>query len=234
MSKSRGNVVNPDDYVQKMGADTVRCFLMFVGPWDRGGPWDPQGISGPEGFLRRVWALATEPRHVGKPDPAADRALQRLTHQTIRGITDDFEKFRFNTMLSKLMILSNRLSDLRDQVSEGVWKQSVTSLLLMLAPAAPHLTEELWTEHLGNGYSIHQQPWPVWDEALAAEDELTLPVTVNGKPRGELKIPAAMRDDRAGVEQLALELPRVEALINGATVRKVIYVPGRVVNLVLS
>jgi leucyl-tRNA synthetase len=234
MSKSRGNVVNPDDYVQKMGADTVRCFLMFVGPWDRGGPWDPQGISGPEGFLKRVWALATEPRHVGKPDPAADRALQRLTHQTIRGITDDFEKFRFNTMLSKLMILSNRLSDLRDQVSEGVWKQSVTSLLLMLAPAAPHLTEELWTEYLGNGYSIHQRPWPVWDEALAAEDELTLPVTVNGKPRGELKIPAAMRDDRAGVEQLALELPRVKALINGATVRKVIYVPGRVVNLVLS
>jgi leucyl-tRNA synthetase len=234
MSKSRGNVVNPDDYVRDRGTDTVRCFLMFIGPWDRGGPWSPEGIGGPEGFLSRVWSLATEDRRVGRPDPAADRELSRLTHQTIRAVTEDFEKFRFNTMLSKLMTFSNRMRELRDQVSLATWNAALRSLLLMLAPAAPHITEELWVERLQQPYSIHQQPWPTWDEALAAEEELTVPVTVNGKPRGELKIPVAMREDRAGVEALALDLPRVKAMLNGATVRKVIYVPGRVLNLVVG
>ncbi len=106
--------------------------------------------------------------------------------------------------------------------------------LLLLAPAAPHLTEELWVEQLGKPYSIHRQRWPSWDEALAAEEEITVPVTVNGKPRGELRIPVALRDDRGQVEALALDLPRVKAMLNGAQVRKVIYVPGRVVNLVVS
>jgi leucyl-tRNA synthetase len=234
MSKSRGNVVNPDDYVEKMGADTVRCFLMFIGPWDQGGPWSPEGISGVERFLNRVWALATEPRKVGKTDEAADRDLLRLIHQTVRDVGEDYEKFRFNTMLSKLMTFSNRMFELRDRTSSGIWSQAVETLLLLLAPAAPHLTEELWVERLGKPYSIHRQPWPAWDEALAAEQEITVPVTVNGKPRGELRIPVALRDDRARVEALALDLPRVKSMLNGAQVRKVIYVPGRVVNLVLS
>jgi leucyl-tRNA synthetase len=234
MSKSRGNVVNPDDYVRKMGSDTVRCYLMFIGPWDSGGPWNPEGITGVERFLHRVWALAGEPRRMARPDEDADRDLLRLIHQTIRGATEDYEKFRFNTMLSKLMTVSNRLAELRDRVSEALWNQAIESLLLLLAPAAPHIAEELWTAQLGQPYSIHQHPWPTWDERLTAEEELRLPVTVNGKPRGELRIPVAMRDDRAGVEALALDLPRVKAMLNGATVRKVVYVPGRVVNLVVS
>ena len=234
MSKTRGNVVNPDDYVEKMGADTVRCFLMFIGPWDSGGPWSAEGISGPQGFLERVWRLTTEPRHVGKPDEAADRDLLRLIHQTVGGVTEEYEKFRFNTMLSKLMTYSNELQRLRDRVSEAIWSQAVETLLLLLAPAAPHIAEELWVERLGKPYSIHQQPFPNWDERLAAEEELTLPVTVNGKPRGELRIPVALKEDRAAVEALALDLPRVKAMLNGAAVRRVIYVPGRVVNLVVS
>jgi leucyl-tRNA synthetase len=234
MSKTRGNVVNPDDYVEKLGADTVRCFLMFIGPWDSGGPWSAEGIGGPQGLLSDVWRLATEPRHVGKLDEAADRDLLRLIHQTIRGVTEDYEKFRFNTMLSKLMTFRNELQRRRDRVSDAIWRQAIESLLLLLAPAAPHIAEDLWVEHLGNPYSIHQQPFPTWDDRLAAEDELTLPVTVNGKPRGELRIPAAMRDDRQGVEALALDLPRVKAMLNGKAVRKVVYVPGRVVNLVVS
>jgi leucyl-tRNA synthetase len=234
MSKSRGNVVNPDDWVQKLGADTVRCYLMFIGPWDSGGPWSAEGISGPEKFLHRFWSLATEPRRVGKPDAAADRELLRGLHQTIRGVGDDYEKFRFNTMLSKLMTFSNRLTELRNRVSQRVWDEAIDSTLLMLAPAAPHLAEELWTEHRGRPYSIHQQTWPSWDQQLAAEEELTLAVTVNGKPRGELTIPVGLRDDRAEVEALALALPRVKALLNGGVVRKVIYVPGRLVNLVVS
>ena len=234
MSKSRGNVVNPDDYVRKMGSDTVRCYLMFIGPWDSGGPWNPEGITGVERFLHRVWGLASEPRRVARPDEDADRDLLRLIHRTIRGATEDYEKFRFNTMLSKLMTFSNRLAELRDQVSEALWNQAIESLLLLLAPAAPHIAEELWTVQLGQPYSIHRQPWPTWDERLTAEEELTLPVTVNGKPRGELRIPAAMRDDRQGVEALALDLPRVKAMLDGKAVRKVVYVPGRVVNLVVS
>jgi leucyl-tRNA synthetase len=233
MSKSKGNVVNPDDYVRDKGADTVRCFLMFIGPWDSGGPWNPEGIGGIDRFLRRVWMLATEP-HQASPSEAADRDILRLTHQTILGVTEDYEKFRFNTMLSKLMTFSNSLEELRGQVSEAIWSQAVENLLLLLAPAAPHIAEELWTDRLGKPYSIHQQPWPVGDQRLAAEEELTLPVTVNGKPRGELRIPVGMRDDQAAVQELALELPRVKAMLDGATVRKVIYVPGRVVNLVVS
>jgi leucyl-tRNA synthetase len=234
MSKTRGNVVNPDDYVQKLGADTVRCFLMFIGPWERGGPWNPEGISGVERFLNRVWALATEPRKVGQVDEAADRDLLRRIHQTIRDVTDRYETFDFNTMLSKLMEFSNELFRLRDRVSEALWSQAIESLLLLLAPAAPHIAEELWVEHLGKPYSIHQQPFPNWDERLTVEEEIVVPVTVNGKPRGELRIPLALKDDRSAVEALALDLPRVKAMLNGAVVRKVVYVPGRVVNLVVG
>jgi leucyl-tRNA synthetase len=234
MSKTRGNVVNPDDYVQSVGADTVRCFLMFIGPWDRGGPWSPEGISGPEGFIGRVWSLVAEPRQTGQSSDEADREIRRLLHQTIRGATEDYEKFRFNTMLSKLMSFQRELTRLKPRLSEPVWQESIEALLLMLAPAAPHVAEELWVEQLGKPYSIHQQAFPTFDPALAIEEELTLPVTVNGKPRGELTIPLGMKEDRVGVERLALELPRVQALLNGASVRKVIYVPGRVVNLVVS
>ena len=233
MSKSRGNVVNPDDYVKAVGADTVRCYLMFIGPWDSGGPWNPRAISGPQGFLHRVWSLAVDPRRVARMDLEAERELRRLTNQTIRDATDDIERFRFNTLLSKLMSFSNGMQGLRDRVSSTVWDEALQSLLLLLAPLAPHVAEELWTAQLGKPYSIHQQSWPSYDEAAAAEEQITIPVTVNGKPRGELKIPASMKDDRGAVEAMALDLPRVKAMLNGAGVRKVIFVPGRVVNIVV-
>ncbi|HYU18179.1 MAG TPA: leucine--tRNA ligase, partial [Chloroflexota bacterium] len=194
MSKSRGNVVNPDEYVQKMGADTVRCYLMFIGPWDAGGPWNTQGISGVHKFLNRVWTLATDltPK---PPLPSlgegaggegqasaggtmafneADARLRRALHQTIRDVTDDMDKFRFNTMLAKLMSLSNLMQDLQVSVSGEAWSEAVRALLLMLAPSAPHIAEELWTVELGLPYSIHAQAWPKWDPGLAAEDELTV------------------------------------------------------------
>jgi leucyl-tRNA synthetase len=234
MSKSKGNVVNPDDYVTTIGADAVRCYLMFIGPWDQGGPWNVQNINGVTKFLGRVWTLATEPRQVQRADAGADAKLRRAVHQTIRDVTDDQEKFRFNTMLAKLMTLVNSMYELRGAVSEQVWDEAVDSLLLMLAPSAPHLTEELWTTVRGRPYSIHRQSWPTWDEALAAEDELKIAVTVNGKPRGELLVSAAMQDDEATVTKLALELPRVASLVQGGTVRRVIYRPGKVLNLVVS
>jgi leucyl-tRNA synthetase len=230
MSKSRGNVVNPDDYVGTIGADAVRCYLMFIGPWDGGGPWNPQGISGISKFLNRVWSMATDER-MGH---GSDTRLRRATHQTLRGVTEDMERFRFNTMLAKLMTFTNTMQEIGAQASPEAWGEATRTLLLMLAPSAPHIAEELWTDHRGHGYSIHSQSWPAWDEALAAEDELTIPITINGKARGTVTIPAAMRDDRAGVEKLALDLPRVKSLIDGQTVRKAIYVPGRILNLVVG
>ncbi len=137
-------------------------------------------------------------------------------------------------MIAKLMTLRNAMLELRGSVSADAWSEAVRGLLLLLAPSAPHIAEELWTKHLGLSYSIHQQPWPAWDERLAAEDELTIPVSVNGKPRATLTIPADKRDDRAWVEARALELPRIKALVDGQAVRRVIYVPGRMLNLVVS
>jgi leucyl-tRNA synthetase len=234
MSKSKGNVVNPDDYVTTLGADTVRCYLMFIGPWDQGGPWNPQGIVGVSKFLNRVWALVNEPRQVQRVGADADAKLRRAVHQTIRDVTEDQEKFRFNTMLAKLMTLVNCLYEVRPFVSDEAWGDATRSLLLLLAPSAPHIAEELWTNVLGLPYSIHRQPWPTWDEALAAEDEVTIAVTVNGKPRGELVVAADQQDDEQRVTTLALTLPRVDAVVKGLTVRRVIYRPGKVLNLVVS
>ncbi|MCC7369010.1 MAG: leucine--tRNA ligase [Chloroflexi bacterium] len=232
MSKSKGNVVNPDDYVGTIGADAVRCYLMFIGPWDQGGPWNPSGIGGVTRFLNRVWALATEPRE-SKGD-SADTRLRRAVHQAIRDVTDDQEHFRFNTMLAKLMTLVNTMYEVRGQTSAGAWGEAVRALLLLLAPSAPHLTEELWTNELGLAYSIHQQPWPTFDPALATEDELKVAVTVNGKPRGELLVPADRQDDEAYVTEQALALPRVQSVIGEGTVRRVIYRAGKVLNLVVG
>jgi len=241
MSKSRGNVVNPDDYVATMGADTVRCYLMFIGPWDAGGAWNPQGINGVHRFLNDVWGLVTGEGRTLTPALSqrergqdADARLRRALHQTLRGVTDDLDRFRFNTMIAKLMTFRNVMQEVRGSVSAEAWSEATRGLLLMLAPSAPHIAEELWTHHLGQPYSVHQQDWPTWDERLAAEDELTIPVTVNGKPRDTLKIPASKRDDQEWVKAQALELPRIKTLVDGQAVRRVVYVPGRVLNLVVS
>jgi len=183
-------------------------------------------------FLNRVWALASEPRQAGSAD--GDTRLRRAVHQTIRDVTDDQENFRFNTMLAKLMTLVNTMFELRNQTSADAWDEAVRTLLLLLAPSAPHLTEELWTNTLGLPYSIHRQSWPTFDPALAAEDELKIAVTVNGKPRGELLVSAARQDDEAYVTEQALALPRVQSVIGDGTVRRVIYRAGKVLNLVVG
>ncbi|MFN0074572.1 MAG: leucine--tRNA ligase [Chloroflexota bacterium] len=239
MSKSRGNVINPDEYVQTKGADTVRGYLMFIGPWEAGGPWNPQGIGGVEKFLGRVWNLASDPAtpKSGASDrspehPVQDAVLLRALHQTIRDVTDDFEKFRYNTMLSKLMTLTNTMSKLRDHVSADAWNQTVDGLLLMLAPSAPHLSEELWSLR-GGPYSIHQQTFPAWDPELAREDSVTLPVQVNGKVRDTIEVPAEIARDEEQVKALVLELPKIKSQIDGHSVQKFIFVPGRLVGLVV-
>jgi leucyl-tRNA synthetase len=238
MSKSRGNVVNPDDLVAQYGADTVRLFLLFVGPWDQGGPWSPTGIEGVWRFLGRVWTLAQAPTAAPgaaasvQSDPDRARDLQRVVHQTIAAVTEDYAALHFNTAISKLMELSNAIGDeVEAGAGDDVVADAIDTLLLLLAPAAPHITEELW-ERRGRPYSIHQQAWPVADPALAAEDRIELPVQVDGKLRDRLLV--APDTSEAEIERLALASPRVQAHLDGQPPARVVHIPGRMVNIVTS
>jgi leucyl-tRNA synthetase len=227
-------VVNPDKYVSELGADTVRAYLMFIGPWEQGGDWDDSGIYGMSRWLGRIWNLALEPYEGvacgGKDGPDAGDLL-RVTHQTIHRVSEDMDRLRFNTMLSALMEFSNYLGKIKEAGSVPVedYREAVRTLLRMLAPTAPHFTEEVWSR-LGYEYSIHNQSWPQWDEKLARDEEIPLVVQVNGKVRDKLIVPANITEDEA--RALALESSKVRAHITGKTLAQVIYVPGKLVNLV--
>ncbi len=234
MSKSRGNVVNPDDYVAQYGADTVRAFLMFIGPWEEGGPWNPRAIEGVRRFLNRVWSLVVDPPEAaatGSPDPQAVTALRRATHRTIAKVTEDYEHFKFNTMIAALMAFSNTLAQVKTTPVYGTaaWDEAITTLLLLLAPATPHITEELWAR-LGKPYSIHTQSWPQADPELLQVEMVELPVQVNGKVRDRITVAADA--DESTIQEAALTNPQVQKWLNGRTVRRVIIVPRRLVNIV--
>ena len=241
MSKSRGNVINPDEVVGRLGADAVRCFLMFIGPWDQGGPWSDVGINGTARWLNRVWDIAVrdpadldDRRRDDRPvDDGAVRDTNRLLHQTVRKCHNDLDRFKFNTAIASLMELTNHLNRVWADASidAETWRECTEKLLLLLAPMAPHMTEELW-EMNGHPYSIHQQSFPSWDDALAAEDVITLVVQVNGKVRDKLEVPADIEESEA--RRLALASPRVQAYVEGKTVAKTVYVPGRLVNVVVN
>ena len=237
MSKSRGNVVDPDNLVAQYGADAFRSYLMFIGPWDEGGPWNSQGIEGIVRFLNRVWSVALdEPRVTEKEeyDPqAAERALLRIMHQTIRKVTADMEAFKFNTMLASLMEFNNYLIKAKNTpvVYTPVWTDALHALILMLAPSTPHLAEELW-HRLGHNESVHVQAWPQWDEATAADEVITVVVQVNGKVRDKFEAPADIREQTA--IQQALSSPRLAKFLDGKDVVKAIYVAGKLVNIVVK
>jgi leucyl-tRNA synthetase len=232
MSKSRGNVIAPDEYVAELGADAVRGYLMFIGPWELGGEWNDRGIVGVSRWLNRVWSLVTTDYASHVVDPEAEKEFLHLTHKTIKEVTADLEKFRFNTMLSSLMEFSNYLSKVKETgvVSSSLWGEAISYFLLLLAPTAPHLAEELWTmtEH---PYSIHNQPWPKYDEELVKEEEITLVIQVNGKLRDKVLVPVSISEVEA--KELALGRERVKAYIDGKKLTRVIYVPKRVVNIVV-
>ncbi|MBI1886601.1 MAG: leucine--tRNA ligase [Chloroflexi bacterium] len=232
MSKSRGNVVAPDEQVSRYGTDTFRCYLMFLGPWDEGGPYAFEGITGIWRWLNRVWNLALSEPPAGAADPVAVREMRRVTHKTVRRVTEDLERFRFNTMLAALMEMTNHLTKARESgpVDAAAWDESIDSLLRMTAPAAPHIAEELWTR-TGRPYSVHQQSWPTWDADLTQEEEITLVVQVNGKVRDRLQVPADIEEALA--REMALASPRVQAHIGGRDVLRVVYVPGKLVNVVV-
>jgi leucyl-tRNA synthetase len=250
MSKSRGNVQDPDELVQQYGADTVRLFLMFMGPWDQGGPWSPTGIGGVHRFLNRVWALALDPHYREPGDPEAgtlpdgqDEAAARLAirsaaHRTLRDVTGDYEVFHFNTMVAKLMELSNALYRYRGSAVAGgpEWDEAIRLLLLMLAPAAPHVTEELWSRRqaaAGEEWSsIHTARWPEVDQSAVVESTREIPIQVNGKVRDRVVVPADA--DAAAVEAAVLASPRIQQLLGGRAPDRVIQAGGgKLVNLVV-
>ena len=241
MSKSRGNVLSPDDLVQKYGADTVRAYLMFIGPWELGGPWNSQGIEGVQRFMNDVWTVVTDvgriPSGTGVAKLPADekqvKDLRRATHQTIRDVTVDIEAFKFNTIIAKLMAMRNTLKAARSTAVYGTpaWIEAVDSLTLLMAPLAPHIAEEMW-QRRHPGPSVHLQSWPSWDAEAAKDDVVTLVVQVNGKVRGKIEAPAGVSE--ADARELALAEPNVQRHLEGKTIRKVIVAGGALVNIVVS
>jgi len=241
MSKSRPEgVINPDKLVARYGADTVRAYLMFMGPWDMGGPWSSTGIGGVERWLRRVWDIVSSTFHVSRSKlnvehetSNLERALRRVTHQTIQKVTADYEKFRFNTMIAALMEFTNTLMAARDSAVYGTaaWKEAIEALLLMLAPACPHIAEELWVS-TGHPYSVHRQSWPTFDPALAAEESITLVVQINGKVRDKIEVPASIGEEEA--KRLALTSERAAKWLEGKQVANVLYVPGKLVSIAVK
>lgn len=232
MSKSRGNVIAPDELVARYGSDTVRAYLMFFARWDLGGPWNSSGIEGVVRWIRRVWTISTEPTVSGTPSGEILRNLRRKVHQTLRQVTHDFETFEFNTIISALMELLNEMSKAREAGAAGSkeWKEAQDIYLRMLAPVAPHVAEELWALQ-GKPYSIHSQPWPEVDEAAAAEEEITLIVQVNGKVRDRISVPADIEEESA--KALAINSEAVAKYLQDKEPRKVILVPGKLVNIVV-
>ncbi len=221
MSKSRGNVQTPDEYVRRYGADTLRVFVMFMGPWTEGSDWDASGIEGVYRFLNRVWSLAIEPVGDAVRDADADHAV----HRAIKKVTADLEMYHFNTAVAAMMDLSNTLSR-----ASGVSRaDGVTALLLLLAPFAPYITEELW-ERRGQSGSIHGRGWPQFDERLVTASEITLVVEVDGKVRDRISVPAGL--SQAAARERALESGKVKAVLRGAPISRVVVVPDRIVNIV--
>ena len=250
MSKSRGNVQDPDELVRRYGADTVRLFLMFMGPWDQGGPWSPTGIGGISKFLGRVWSIALDPHGrdagdqtggvlpTGETESDARDRMRAAAHRTLRDVTADYEGFRWNTMIAKLMELSNVLFRYRGTSVAGLpeWDEAVRLLLLMLAPAAPHITEETWARLAtarGEAWeSIHVQRWPSVDETAVVEATREIPIQVNGRVRDKVTVPAGISDIE--LEQVILARDKVVTALGGREPDRIIYAGGgKLVNIVV-
>ena len=243
MSKSKGNVVDPDYLINRYGSDTSRLFSLFAAPPEKDLDWSDKGVEGAYRFLNRIWSLVQ--RHQGGLSSAVSaggetagsdkgRALLKKTHQTIRKVAMDIEKeYHFNTAIAAMMELVNDMNVFEPSADEDMrtFRFSVENLLLLLCPFTPHIAEELW-EMIGNRPSISQQPWPAWDEKMAADEEVELVIQINGKLRSKLMISAGLPDER--VREIALKDSRIAETIGQKSIRKVIIIKGRLVNIVIG
>jgi leucyl-tRNA synthetase len=224
MSKSRGNVVNPDRYIADHGADVTRMYLLFIGPWDEGGDFSDAGIAGIERLLQRTWRFVTEP-HLPGQGGVDLRPLDRA----IAAIGADLEEMRFNTAIASLMELVRWARTERANTSSGEWVRISRALVLLLAPLAPHLAEELWLR-IGGEYSVHQQPWPAHDPSALVDELVTLVIQVDGKTRDRIQLPAGT--DRERALERAIDRENVRRHLIGGEPKRVVFVPDRLINLV--
>jgi leucyl-tRNA synthetase len=231
MSKSRGNVVDPDEQVEAYGADVVRAYLMFGYRWIDGGPWNGENIHGVVRWLNRVWSFVQDSPEVDSGNPEAAQRLTRKVHQTIRAVSHDLENFDFNTVVSGLMELSNAIGSAQEEglADTEDYNAAVETMLLLMAPVTPHIAEELW-EQLGKPYSIHRQAWPEFDEELAKEDQITLVIQVNGKVRDRVPAPADVSEEQA--KEIAMASESVARHLGDEEPNEIIFVPGKLINIV--
>ena len=241
MSKSLGNVVSPEEIIDRYGADTARLFILFAAPVDRDLDWSDQGVEGAYRFLGRVWRILGQLAETIKGAPASydaatlsteEAELRRVLHVTIKKVTEDVrDRFMFNTAISSIMELVNALYAFQDkELMPGLARETASVLVRMLAPFAPHITAELWAELFGG--NVHAQTWPQYDAAALVQDEVEIVLQINGKVRDRVKVATGL--DRAALEQLAAELPRAKELTAGKTIVKVVCVPGKLVNIVVK
>lgn len=225
MSKSKGNVVNPDELVTKYGSDTVRAYLMFGFDWEQGGPWNENQIIGPVRWLSDVWDIVTTGVSGDKVDEKAERDVERKAHQIIAKIEQNMENFKFNVVVAGLMELRNSLKDaIKQGISQDRFEEIVNIMLRLMAPITPHITEELWA-HMGWEYSVHAQAFPVYDAEKAKEDEMALVVMINGKPRENVMVSPDIAEDDA--KALAMATSAAKDALDGSEPRRVIFIPGR-------
>jgi leucyl-tRNA synthetase len=225
MSKSRGNVVVPDEYIARWGADTFRMYLMFLGPFQEGGDFRDEGINGPRRFLDKVWSFVNDACREGHGQEIHHGVLVKL-HQTKKRVTEGMEELRYNTSIAALMELVNALR--ADNVCD---KGIAEELVIMLAPFTPHFSEELW-ERMGHTESVFEAQWPVWDEGLVVEDQVEIVVQINGKTRAKVTVARDAAEET--VVGAAMREPTVRRFIEGRALRKRIHVPNRLLNLVIG
>jgi len=229
MSKRWGNVVNPDDVIDQYGADALRLYEMFMGPLEAMKPWSTKSVEGVTRFLDRLWRLCVDEDgtpSAGLTDDAPDAATERLVHRTVKKVSEDVESLKFNTAIAQMMVCVNELTKL-DRRPRWV----IERLVLVLSPFAPHIAEELW-QRLGHAESLAHEPWPVWDPVLVLEDTVTVAVQVNGKLRATLELPRDLGADE--VREAALADERIRKYLEGATVKKVVHVPNKLLSVVVT
>jgi leucyl-tRNA synthetase len=242
MSKSRGNVVNPDEYIKDFGADSLRMYLMFLGPYDQGGDFRDTGMRGMSKFLDRVWRLIKNHKDLVLVEADESREVLVKLHQTVKKVTEDMGELKFNTSIAALMEFTNFLeaktkSKTANKGKNGLkcaeWEEALQKLVLMLSPMAPFLAEELWSV-LGGKFSVHQQSWPDFNVDLTKSEQVTVVAQVNGKVRGEFEVSQKEAQDKEMILKLAYEQERVKMQLTGKKVIKEIFVPGKLVNLVVK